>query len=73
VPKEWFFLRTSESKQGYARASDIGTPSYFWKIPCGFVKEARVIPASAMRELEEGTGLWCDLPKIKSRGLSRTR
>jgi hypothetical protein len=27
-----------------------------------------VIPASAMRELEEETSLWCDLPKIKSRG-----
>jgi 8-oxo-dGTP pyrophosphatase MutT (NUDIX family) len=39
-----------------------------WEIPRGFIEEAESAPISVLRELEEETGLSCDLGEIKSLG-----
>jgi 8-oxo-dGTP pyrophosphatase MutT (NUDIX family) len=40
-----------------------------WEVPRGFIEKGESVPASALRELEEETGLSCDPADIKLLGL----
>lgn len=61
-------LPICDGKIGLIRAYRHAIQDYSWEIPRGFVEEGESDPASALRELEEETGLSCDSLELRSLG-----
>jgi len=61
-------LPVCEGKIGLLRVYRHAIQSDSWEIPRGFVEEGETDVASALRELEEETGLACEASQVKSLG-----
>jgi len=62
-------LPICEGKIGLLKVYRHAVQSDSWEIPRGFIEEGESDLTSALRELEEETGLACDRDQIKSLGL----
>jgi 8-oxo-dGTP pyrophosphatase MutT (NUDIX family) len=61
-------LPICEGKIGLIKAYRHAIQGESWEIPRGFIEKDESVPASALRELEEETGLSCDPGEIKFLG-----
>ena len=61
-------LPICDGKIGLIKAFRHAIQGDSWEIPRGFIEEGETAPISALRELEEETGLYCDPREIKLLG-----